>query len=184
MGIHNALNTSCPTLWKLHDLDTNRGGRERQHCLFTFTDYYRDPVADTEMLEIILRNYPGRIYYFPQGTEDVAYLHSLEIYGSHREQITLLDHNVDALNEVIRDGDINYIGTRLHCGIKCLQNGIAAIIIAVDNRAAEIEKDVNLPVISRKELYRLQDWLDGKHLFDRIKLPLEAIKKWKRQFVN
>jgi polysaccharide pyruvyl transferase WcaK-like protein len=43
----------------------------------------------------------------------------------------LLDHGNSRL----------YVGTRLHGGIFSMQHGVSALIIQVDNRAAEIAKD-------------------------------------------
>ncbi|MGD0915986.1 MAG: hypothetical protein ABSB22_05965 [Thermodesulfobacteriota bacterium] len=146
------------------------------------TDYYPDPVADTKMIQIILRYFPGSIYFFPQGSRDEEYLNSLNIFHENKERITVLQHSVEALNEVIAHEEINYVGTRLHGGTKCLQDGVDSVIIAVDNRAAEIGKDIGLPIVPRTELNLVVDWLEGRHMFPPIKLPKEAIQQWKGQF--
>ena len=48
------------------------------------------------------------------------------------------------------------VGTRLHAGIRALQKGNQALILSVDNRATEINKDINIPVISRFDLAQIE----------------------------
>jgi polysaccharide pyruvyl transferase WcaK-like protein len=183
IGLTNVLNTACPTMWKLNGLETNRGSQNTDHCVFSLTDYKPDPDADTKLIEIILKYYSGTIYYFPQGSNDEAYINSLEIYRLNKNRIEILRHTMIAFYECVKaNPGIDYIGTRLHGGTKCLEMGLKSVIIAVDNRAAEIAKDINLPVIARNQPEKLVEWLEGKSIFDPIKLPLPAIQAWKEQF--
>lgn len=182
MGFKNVVNTSCPTTWNLNNLDPNRKIAGCNNCLFTLTDYSRNVASDSLLIKIILRNYDGLIYFYPQGTEDQSYLNTLEIFHANRQRITILDHSLESFDECIHNGNVNYIGTRLHSGTRCLENGIESLIVAVDNRAAEIGKDINLPVIRRDELYRVEDWINRKCIFEPIVLPVNDIEKWKRQF--
>ena len=48
--------------------------------------------------------------------------------------------------------NIDYVGTRLHAGIRALQHKKRTIIIGIDNRAIEKAKDFNLTVIDRKNI--------------------------------
>ena len=48
--------------------------------------------------------------------------------------------------------EFDYVGTRLHAGILALNYRKRTLIIAVDNRAAEMKTDINLPVIARGDL--------------------------------
>jgi polysaccharide pyruvyl transferase WcaK-like protein len=52
--------------------------------------------------------------------------------------------------------DIDYVGTRLHAGIRALQKGRRALIISVDNRATEIGRDTHLPIVERKNMSCLE----------------------------
>jgi hypothetical protein len=65
-----------------------------------------------------------------------------------------------------------------------MQLGRNALIIAVDNRAAEIKKDIGLPVVLRDDLHTISCWLAGLTDWAPIELPLDAIKQWKQQFAS
>jgi hypothetical protein len=77
-----------------------------------------------------------------------------------------------------------YIGTRLHGGIKCLQNGISGLILSNDNRSKELGNDINLAVVGRDDFSGIINWIDYKSKFGKISLPVENIEKWKLQFSN
>ncbi|NJO18590.1 MAG: polysaccharide pyruvyl transferase family protein [Thioploca sp.] len=165
VGITNVLNTSCPTTWSLDGLDTNRKNLNCRNCLFTLTDYSWNLTADTKWIEIILNHYSGDIYFFPQGFHDEEYLNTLEIFHIHKNRIKILEHSIEALYECLKMADINYIGTRLHSGTMCLQHNIDSVIIAIDNRATEIAKDIRLPVVERTQPEALVKWLEGVQIF-------------------
>ncbi len=77
--------------------------------------------------------------------------------------------------------DVDFVGARLHGGIRALQRGRRALIVPVDNRAAEISKSTVLPVASRDEPEAIERWiLDPQPT--RIVLPWSAIAQWKAQF--
>jgi hypothetical protein len=94
----------------------------------------------------------------------------------------MLNHDYAAFKEFVTNSQFNYIGTRLHCGIKCIQHHHPAMIIGMDNRLQEMKKDINLPVLGNKELSLLADWVRGKYAPGKINLPLDNIQKWKSQF--
>jgi len=57
------------------------------------------------------------------------------------------------------------------------------IIIGIDNRAVELARDFNLPVIKREEIKRLSDRINS--IFKTIvSLPVENIEKWRNQFIQ
>lgn len=182
IGITNVLNTSCPTTWGLDGLDVNRKNLNCKNCLFTITDYNQNSMADTKWIQIILNYYSGDIYFFPQGSRDEEYLNSLKIFHTNKSRIKILEHSIEALSDCLKMADINYIGTRLHTGTLCLQHGIDSVIIAIDNRAAEIAKDIRLPVVERFQAEVLVKWLEGVDIFEPVELPIEQIEKWKNQF--
>jgi hypothetical protein len=184
MGFAKTLNTSCPTTWELNGLDVNRKNIAIKNCLFMITDYKTEPVLDNELMKIILEYYSGEIYFFPQGTLDIEYINSLQFYKSNKNKIKILNRTVNEFKNCINRTDINFIGTRLHGGIKCLQNRLDSIIIGVDNRAKEMGKDINLPVVDRSDFTLLKKWLHGENVFSSILLPMEKIRKWKNQFIN
>lgn len=66
----------------------------------------------------------------------------------------------------------------------CLNNGKRSLIIAVDNRAKEISKDTNLPVIGREEVKeKLESMINNTWRME-INLPVENIRRWKAQFMS
>jgi polysaccharide pyruvyl transferase WcaK-like protein len=177
------INTSCPTVWSFS------GTREPpaafpDTCLFTLTDYNTHAVADDHLLQIITARFPY-IVFFPQGTDDFKYLQTLPTYRRHKKSIRLLPHDYLVFKEFISSQPLTYIGTRLHAGIKCLQSNHKVVIIAIDNRASEIAKDIFLPVCNRNDYSGLVKWLEGTEVFRRkLTVPHTAILKWSRQFLS
>ncbi len=180
IGLKNVVNTGCPTMW----------GLSKSHCknipvfkstnvVTTLTCYKQDVEKDRRMLEILANKY-ARVMVWIQGLEDVEYLNSLNLKFNN---IELIPPTIEHFNDTLSQPEIDYVGTRLHAGIRALQLNKRTIIIAVDNRAVEIGKDTNLNVIPRSELERVHDFIDHEYV-TAINLPEETIKEWKAQFVN
>jgi|JI6StandDraft_1071083.scaffolds.fasta_scaffold120721_2 polysaccharide pyruvyl transferase WcaK-like protein len=180
-GIHNCVNTSCPTTWNLNGQNLSNQTGKNKKCLFALTDYNTDKIVDNELINILMLIY-HELYFFPQGTEDEMYLLSLESYKKNKGKIKILERSFGELNSLIAQGGIDYVGTRLHLGIHCLNNNINSLIISIDNRASEIQKDINLPCIERISLKKIYDWNNRKLQFSPICLPNESINIWKNQF--
>ncbi len=174
------VNTSCPTLWGLAKTKVNRVGTE-DNCLFTLTDYRNDKQKDSLLIETCMANF-SKLTFFPQGEQDLEYLNSLEIYNKNKDKFNILPHCINTYYEFAQNESYTYVGTRLHGGIHCLQVGRDAVIMSVDNRATEMASDTGLPVIKREELKTLQEWLNGKPIFENIELPIDNIEIWKNQF--
>lgn len=90
--------------------------------------------------------------------------------------------SVAALDAVLTsDLDVDYVGNRLHAGVRALQRGRRTIIVEIDNRAHEMGGDFGLATVGRTDFARLE------HM---ITAPLEiavgtadtAIDRWKSQF--
>ena len=62
-----------------------------------------------------------------------------------------------------------------------LQHEKRTIILGIDNRAIELNKDYNIPVIEQKNLSDLHNLINDTWGTE-IKLPTEAIKKFLGQF--
>jgi predicted transcriptional regulator len=94
-----------------------------------------------------------------------------------------LPHSYPLFKQYIESNSLTYIGTRLHAGIKCLEQNHKSIIIAIDNRAIEIAKDTNLPICLRQDYTVLLEWLEGKNVFNnQLNIPEKEIALWKNQF--
>ena len=184
MGIRNVVCTACPTMWRLTP-EFCEGIRQEKgkYVVTTLTDYDQDTSLDTKMFEILCESYE-RVYLWPQGTGDKKYFDSLSFVG--KENIIMIGDNLydyDSFLE-INAADLDYVGTRLHGGIRALNHSVRTIIVAVDNRAIEIGKSTNLLVVPRNEInHRLKKTLQSSQRMD-IKIPLEEIEKWKGQFSN
>lgn len=77
------------------------------------------------------------------------------------------------------EGIVDYVGTRLHGGIRALQKNVRTLIIGVDNRAIEKKKDFNLPVVER-EMIVDQLEIEINRPYDlNINLPESNIEKFK-----
>ena len=74
-------------------------------------------------------------------------------------------------------------GTRLHAGIKAMQNLKRSIIIIVDNRARSIKRDNNIVAIERNELDRLENIINNEFETNII-LNQKGIDLWKKQFTS
>lgn len=180
-GVHNVVVTGCPTLWNLnadHCVKIPRAKAGR--VLFTLTDYHEDPTEDRALIGVLLDSY-DEVLFWPQGYGDVAYLNTV-VSESDADRIQVLGPNLAAFDQALDDGNIDYVGTRLHGGIRALQRTRRALIIAIDNRAEEMNRDFDLPVVRRGAMTELSDWIHGEPTTD-IRLPEEQIAEWKAQFV-
>ena len=171
------LNTGCPTLWKLdkeHCLGIPR--TKARSALLTFTEYNRRSNDDTLLFEIVKRNYTI-VYFWPQMYGDYNYAKAIS--GNN---FVFIDPSIEALDVLLGNEDIDYIGTRLHAGIRALQHKRRAIIIGIDNRAIEMGKDFNLPMIYRDKIaFELEEKINGSWATE-ININQQEILAWKMQF--
>jgi polysaccharide pyruvyl transferase WcaK-like protein len=183
-GITNVINTGCPTLWGLsQDLLSSIPNKKSSKVVFTITDYRRDESKDLLLFNYLLNNYE-EVYFWPQGSGDLDYFRTLSSGRPDKaERVSILGMDLQSFNNTLLRQDIDYIGTRLHAGVRALQHKQRAMIISVDNRAEEMGKDFNLPVIARDQIASSLDRLADFNFSD-IRLPNENIANWKRQFLE
>ncbi|KAB1155783.1 polysaccharide pyruvyl transferase family protein [Flavobacterium luteum] len=175
IGITNVINTSCPTLWGLKpDLCASIPKKKASNVITTLTFYKSDTQLDRKMLEILIEKYET-VYLWVQGIEDIGYLN--KIYA-RADKIKLVAPTIEAYNKILEEPSIEYLGTRLHAGIRALQKGVRTLIVAVDNRAVEIGKDTNLNVIKREDIEQMHDFIDLPYQ-TKINLPQENIDRWR-----
>lgn len=168
-----SLYTGCITMWALSGKRMQFGQR-KSSVIATITDYNKDKARDTRLFSELRRRYE-RVYLWPQGAGDAAYVRSIA------DDIHLLDPSLDEFNAALDSNQFDYIGTRLHAGIRALQRGISSYIVAVDNRATEMARGTGLPVISGR--LDPSDWalVDDRRPI-KIILPDEAIDEWTLKF--
>jgi polysaccharide pyruvyl transferase WcaK-like protein len=176
VGIQNVINTGCPTLWELTEERLSRVPTRKSHSVvFTLTDYKRDVLADRALAATLLREY-DEVFFWPQGSFDGEYFNSLGLDSS----IKFVPYGLDSYNAML-EGDVDFIGTRLHAGIRALQRGRRSIILAIDNRAIEMGRDFNVPVVSRSDVDGLTRMIKTEWSAN-IQLPEENIRVWRSQF--
>lgn len=174
IGIDNVVNTSCPTLWGLTPdkcklIPVNKG----EEVITTLTFYHKNADLDFKMLKILSENY-SKVYLWIQGLSDLNYYD--EIRGD-LNNIELIPPTIEAFDEMLNKSNVDYIGTRLHAGVRALQKNVRTLILAVDNRAIEIGKDVNLNVIKREDVNDCISFIENDYVTD-IKLPQDNIDNW------
>lgn len=181
-GVNNVINTGCPTLWQLSPAHLTQVPAEKtDQVIFTLTDYSRDLEKDIALVTCLKKNYK-KLYFWAQGSEDNQYFYELyQFQPDIFSDIERIPTNLKAYNSLLSQHDIDFIGTRLHAGVRALQLKKRAIIIGIDNRALEMHKDFNLPVVERHDLFKL-DQLINTQWQPKIHLPIDAIETWKAQF--
>ncbi len=179
MGIKNVLNTGCPTMWGLTpEHCANIPNEKAKNVICTVTDYCRDYEADKAMLEILLSSY-DKVYLWIQGRYDEEYINDLEM----KDRIVLIPTGLENYDQILEQDDLDYVGTRLHAGVRAMSLGHRSIVIAIDNRARAIAADTGLPIVERADVkVYLKEKLDSS-LKTEIHLPIDNIKKWKQQFL-
>lgn len=180
IGIQNVINTGCPTMWSLDPILCRKVPRVKSRdVITTLTFYHKNEKLDSKLLEILTLNYE-KVYMWVQGINDIDYLKT--IYKGNKS-IILVNPSLTAFDEILKDSNVEYLGTRLHAGIRALQRGKRTQIVAVDNRAYEISKDTNLNVVKRENIEEVLNFINNSYTTE-ISLPLENISKWKEQFIN
>lgn len=178
IGIKNVINTGCPTTWRLTKAHCSSITQTKaSKVVFTLTDYRPEKIKDIEFINILLNEYETVIFW-PQGSKDLEYINSLNVDMS---TIEVIGSNLSSFDAVLKNDNIDFVGTRLHAGIRALQHKKRTLIIGVDNRAIEKKKDLNIPVLDRNELGSLVSLLNSNLAMD-ITIKSEQIEQWKRQF--
>jgi polysaccharide pyruvyl transferase WcaK-like protein len=177
-----SVNTGCPTTWNLNGADRNRLSGQNTTCVFTLTDYSPSPAEDEKMINVLMDNFQ-QLVFFPQGSRDLDYFTSLELYSKNKTKFTILEHDLGAFEQILGSA-VTYVGTRLHAGIEAINKKMSSLIFSIDNRAIEMANDISLPVIERGNAVALQAWLNKEKVFstDQVILPVETINTWKNQF--
>lgn len=177
IGITNVINTGCPSLWGFTpDFCGEIPESKSLSVVTTVTDYDRNYDADQRMLNLLGIEYE-HVYVWPQGSNDIEYLRRLRL----PENTELLPATMSAYEHVLRANDVDYVGTRLHGGVKALQNKRRSLILAIDNRAREMGNDFGLPVLDREEIGTLGDVLNSPIPCE-IQIDQEAIELFLGQF--
>lgn len=179
IGIDNVINTGCPTTWALtpkfcKEIPTKKA----KNAITTVTDYRPDRESDQQMLRTVIESY-DKVWLWLQGIDDAKYFEGFD--EDIKRRIILLGPQLDIYRNILLNNDVDYIGTRLHGGIYALNHKKRAIIIGVDNRAIEMNKDINLKVIKRENMHTLASEIQSEWQTD-IRIRQENISLFTDQF--
>lgn len=178
IGINNVINTGCPTLWKLDKKHCNNIPKNKaKNVICTFTDYCKNIEKDKKLAEILFENYEN-VYCWIQGSHDYEYIKSIS------NDFIFVNPNLASYDELLESEiDLDYVGTRLHAGIRAMQKGRRSIIVVIDNRAREMGKDIKLNVIERDNIEDLSTYIN-EEIETKLEINWENIDKWKKQFIK
>ena len=179
IGIKNVVNTSCPTTWSLNEEHCKRiPTRKASKVVFTVTGH-KPSDSDRLMLSTLGATY-DELHFYPQQLGDMEYFMSVADEKT-LEKVNIIPPSLNAYDLFLSENDTDYVGTRLHGGIRALQHGIRSIIIGIDDRSLEIQKDINLSVLARKDMQELGAMLSSEFSTE-LTLPLLDIQRFKNQF--
>ena len=183
---YRAVNTGCPTLWGFTEefcrgIPTEKADR----VVFSVSGYrsQQDKTADIELIRTLRKNY-GELYFWCQAYNDEAYLKELlETDGaaSGAAPDIRMIYSLEAYDELLNEGNIDYVGTRLHGGVYALQHRCRSLIVSIDKRTDGIYETSRIPVISRKDIDSLDETINGPIVTD-IRTDRKAIRTFKEQF--
>lgn len=174
-GVNNVINTGCPTLWRLDSAHCSKiPTHKSENVITTLNTYIKQPDLDQQLLELLHRQY-RKVYFWVQTQADYEYSKQL-----HPELI-YIDPSVRALNSLYQaDISLDYVGNRLHAGIRAIQNLRRTIILEIDNRAKEMGRDFGLPTVERSDFDQLTQMINDP-FETKLTLPIDAINQWKSQ---
>jgi polysaccharide pyruvyl transferase WcaK-like protein len=178
IGVMNVFNTGCPTTWRLGEVQKPIPMRRGRHVVVTLTDYNKSPKEDKAMLQLCTELY-DKVFLWPQGSGDLEYVRSLNPISCF-----YLGNSLRAYDQFLASqDDLDYVGTRLHAGIRALQFGKKTLIIGIDNRALEMGKDIGLPVCERRDLQDMHQKLLADSNFS-LRIPIDEISKWRSKLID
>ncbi|MHC4920710.1 MAG: polysaccharide deacetylase family protein [Planctomycetota bacterium] len=176
IGCSNVVVTGCPSMWCLSEAHCQQVPVDKaQDVLLTFTNYNQH-TSDETLFQVLQAHYRN-VYVWVQGPEDLAY--ARRICGDHMNPVAPSLRSLDRL--LASHPSLDYVGTRLHAGIRAIASGRRSLIIGIDNRAIEMGRDFDLPVLERSALAELPALIEASQE-TRVQLPHQAIATWKQQF--
>lgn len=173
---YKAYNTGCPTLWGLTPKWCKTiPAVKSKNVVFTLTCYQPDVNHDKAMINTLQDEYE-ELYFWPQTITDLDYIKSLGDY-----KVNIIAPNLEAFDSILST-DVDYVGNRLHGGIRALQHGRRTLIIAIDYRARNFKESYSIPIIERDDVSQLSDRLNSREETKITGLDWDLINKWKAQF--
>lgn len=174
-----AINTGCVTMWMLTpEFCKTIPASKSDKVVFTLTSRPQRDQRNQFLIDTLKDNYQ-EVFFWPQGISDYEYLHQF----NHIDGIKILPASKKAYDEFLTDNATDYVGTRLHGGVYAMRHGRRAIIIAIDERAREINASNHLNCIDINDLSSLPDYVNSV-IETRVMMDFDSINKWKEQFLS
>lgn len=173
-----ALNTGCVTMWKLTpEFCAQIPTKKADRVVFTLTSSSIKDEKDQQLIDILNENYK-EVYFWPQGVDDYNYFSQFD----NTNNIILVDNELKAYDNLLNEDNLDYVGSRLHGGVYAMRHKKRAIILAIDERAREINKCNNLNCIEKANIAELEKLINCEFKTE-IKMPYDKINEWKNQFI-
>lgn len=177
-----AINTGCVTMWMLTPEFCKTIPRKKaERVVFTLTGTTDKAIVDPEdqfLIDVLQRSYRD-VYFWIQGDQDLLYLKQMK----NIEGINIIPPSLRAYDSLLSEDDLDYVGTRLHGGVYAMRHGKRAIIIAIDERAREINKGNNLNCIEKSDVPKELEKMILSEFSTEIDMPFDEISRWKEQFI-
>ena len=77
-------------------------------------------------------------------TRTWRYEYLMQLVQNIKINLEIISPNLRSFDFILENEDIDYVGTRLHAGIRAVQKSVRTFIVTIDNRAKEISKDIYL----------------------------------------
>ncbi len=174
LGIDNAVDTGCPTLWDLSEKHCEAIPRGKAPAVVVTLNRQLDPPGFGRRLAAYCATVYDRVFFWPQSPADHRYQAEMPA------RIEAVPPSLAAYDELLwgLQGDLDYVGTRLHGGIRALQAGRRALIAEVDHRTSEMAKSCRLPTVDAADWDGLTGMVEGA-IATRVRLDVVAIQRFK-----
>lgn len=174
IGVRNTLVTGCPTTWLLTEDVVRRLPRSIGSAAVVVLNGKKDPAGFASAVFQSALSHYEKVYFWPQMIPDMRYLTELP------RGIEPISPTLRGYDSLLRSGPgLDYVGSRLHAGIRALQHGRRTLIFELDNRATEMGKTLKLPTYpTSTSLTELSDLVTSPVEY-RITIPADAVSAWK-----
>lgn len=173
------INTGCPTLWGLTpEVCSKIPVKKAPNVVFTVSGQtkYQNTERDQLLLSTVEKNY-DKIYFWVQTYEDEGYFKSLK----HTKDVQYV-YSLKEYGSICENGNVDYVGTRLHGGIFAMQHNVRSVIVEIDHRAKGFREINHINTIARDQLEGLADFVNGE-IKTEVYLREKEIKEWLAQFL-
>ncbi|MEM2241039.1 MAG: polysaccharide pyruvyl transferase family protein [Nitrososphaeria archaeon] len=178
LGFNNAKNLGCPSLWKLTQV-VEKIPRNKACTVVTTLNSKYPSREDLVMIKILLKHYK-EVYIWPQGYTDMYYVDSIRSMLG-KDLIKIIPQYLKDFDLFLSSTKVDYIGLRVHAGIRALQHMKRTLIIAIDHRALSWSEEFGLPVLPRWNIFDLEEKINSPFTL-KLKIPEDEIIKYLRDF--